>query len=145
MIAERRYTGLRLRAARLSEKLNTWLHFLLVAGVLVYLYSPLLDHLLDKDIYSRPHTHIYVAGNILPQLSQFRESDSLIDNSDQDEHDNGVICLLNIDTLLSLLLSIFIVPQTLLAPQDPLVVNLVTTYLDVSLIYLSSLDPPPNI
>jgi hypothetical protein len=111
----------------------------------VYVYSPLLDHLLDKDVYSRPHTHVHVASHILPQLSRSYERDSVLDSSGQDEDDQGIICLLNIDALLSLLFSIFITPHTPLVSQDSPGVSLVTTYLDVSLIYLSSLDPPPNI
>jgi len=110
----------------------------------MYLYSPLLDHLLDRGVYSRPHTHVHVAGNITVQLSHyFPASDFGIDNSRHDEQ--GVTCLLNIDALLFLLLSIFLAPQTSLAPQHSPGVTFVTTCLDVSLIYLSSLDPPPNI
>ena len=129
----------------IRDRLNTWLHLLLVVGVFAYLYSPLLDHLRDNSVYSRPHIHIHVAGNNLQQLAQFRESDTVVDHSDHGEKDESVICLLNIDALLSLLLSIFIVPDTLLASQDSLVTSLVATYRDVSIIYLSSLDPPPNI
>jgi hypothetical protein len=86
-----------------------------------------------------------VAGSILPQTAQSSESDSVADHSDHDEQDENVICLLEIDALLSLLLSIFIVPDTLLASQDSLSTTLVATYLDVSIIFLPSVDPPPNI
>jgi hypothetical protein len=136
---------MRLRTAPLNEKLNTWLHLLLVVGVFAYLYSPLVDHLRDSSVYSRPHTHIYVAGNILPQPAPFSETDPVAEHSDHDEQDENVICLLNIDALLSLLLSFFIVPDTLPTSQDSLGTSLVATYLDVSIIYLASVDPPPNI
>jgi hypothetical protein len=136
---------LRLRLGPIREKLHTWLQIFLIAGVLVYVYSPLLDHLLEKDVYSRPHTHFHVAGSVLPQLAQFHERDFIAGYDPHDEQDEGFICFLNVDVLLSLMLSIFIMPHPAPEPRDPLVTDLVTTYLDVSLVYLSSIDPPPNL
>lgn len=136
---------MRLRGTPLSGKLNIWLHLLLAAGVLAYVYSPLLDHVMDKGVYSRPHTHLHFAGELSQRPSHFREDHPATDHDEHDDADESVICLLNIDALLSLLLSIFILPDTPAAPQEPLVGNLDANCLDVSLVYLSSLDPPPNI
>lgn len=136
---------MRLRAAPINKNLKTWLHLLLVVGVFAYLYSPLVDHLLESPVYARTHTHVHFPGDNLLQPASFRESDGFVDHSGHDEQDESVICLLDIDALLSLLLSIFIVPDTLLASQDSLVTGLAASYLDVSIVYLSSADPPPNI
>lgn len=136
---------MRLRTARLSDKRGTWLHLLLVAGILLYVYSPFLDHWLDKDVYSRPHTHINIAAPGLAQQSLLPDATDAASHGEHGEHDDGYICLLNIDALLSLLLSIFIAPQTLISVPDTLAAELAHTYFDVTIVYLSSLDPPPTI
>lgn len=136
---------MRLHSKTARGELSRWLHLILVAGVLVYLYSPLLDHLLDKDVYARPHTHIHVAGGVPQQLQSHEGESAASGHLDHEAHEEGVLCMLNIDALLSLWLSMLIVADTLPAPQEPLAASLAATCLDVSLIYLSSLDPPPNI
>jgi hypothetical protein len=62
---------------------------------------------------------------------------------DQDKHEQeeGVLCFLDIDALLALLLAFNIALQAPLVQQLPLVFELVPFYFPVSIIYLSSLDP----
>lgn len=142
-----RAIGLRRRSVPRREQPNTWLHLLLAAGILLYLYSPFLDHWLGKDVYSRPHTHVHVADGALSQLLQLRMIDAAGDHSDHgehDEHDDGFLCLLDIDALLSLLHTFSVPSPDSVSPHNVLVGGLAPTCLDVSLIYLGSLDPPPN-
>lgn len=137
------WNGAALRVPR-RERPKAWLHILLAAGVLLYLYSPFLDHLLDRDVYLRPHTHVHVAESIIPRLAMPGSSEDSASASDHNEHDNSVLCILNIDAILSLLLT-FSGPDYLLAgPQSLLSGSLVPVCLDVSLVYLLTLNPPPN-
>jgi hypothetical protein len=115
----------------------------LVLGIFSYLYSPLLDHWLGNEVYARPHTHVHVSKDTISQFSLHHEPD-LSGNSveqEQHEHEEGVLCLLDIEALLALLLAFNIAIQAQLVQQLPLVFELVPFYFPVSIIYLSSLDP----
>jgi hypothetical protein len=118
-----------------------------VLGIFLYLYSPLLDHWLGNEVYARPHTHVHVSKEIVSQFSPYHETDSSGYSLDQaqHEHEEGVLCFLDIDALLALLLVFNIAPQAQLVQHLPLVFELAPFYFRVSIIYLSSLDPPPTI
>ena len=134
-----------LRAAPSAKKQKAWLHLLLVAGIFLYLYSPLLDHWLGNGAHSRPHTHTHVARNVILEATHFHESTSVEKLSEHGEHEEGVLCMLDIDALLALVLTFTSAPPIPLEPQQPLIIGSAPSYLGVSIIYLSSLDPPPNI
>lgn len=127
-------------------KRKTCLHLLLVMGVFLYLYSPFLDHWLGNETYARPHTHAHVFEDIVLQISPQHVTDSLGIHIDHDhQHEEGFLCFLDIDALLTLLLAFFIVPNAQFAQHPPLVFEIVYFYCQVSIIDLASLDPPPNI
>lgn len=136
---------MRLHAAPSAKKQNTCLHLLLVAGVFLYLYSPFLDHWLGNEAYARPHTHTHFSETVISQISHHSETDSSRYSAHQDQHKEGVLCFLDIDALLGLLLDFNVVPHAQHLQHLPLVFELVPFYLHVSTIYLSLLDPPPNI
>lgn len=115
-----------------------------MVGVFAYFYSPLVDHALKRTDYSRPHTHFHIADTTLSQLAQFHGRELLHDHADHDEHDDGFLCVLSIDALLSLLLAVFMVSDRTPTRQDSLVVPLGGTYLGITLVYLSPVAPPPT-
>ena len=129
------------------RKQNTCLHLFLVAGIFLYLYSPVLDHWLGNEAYPRPHTHVHISGGSISQLSLDQEPDLSGFSVDQtrQEHEEGVLCFLNIDAPLTLLLAFDMVPPVQLVQHLPLVFELVPFYFPVSIIHLSALDPPPTI
>jgi hypothetical protein len=121
-----------------GHKQRIWLHLLLVAGIFVYLYSPLLDHRLG--VYTRAHTHIHFAENMLTNMGHHHE------NGDETGlHEEGVLCLLDFASQLSILLHFDVLFVEQIVYQASLVFDAVPTYLWVSSIHLSSLDPPPRI
>ena len=122
-------------------------HLFLVLGIFLYLYSPLLDHWLGNEVHVRPHTHVHVSNDILSQLSPHHDTDSsgYSVEKDQHEHEEGVICFLDIDALSALLLAFNITLQAQPVQHLPLVFELVSFYFRVSIVYLPSLDPPPTI
>ena len=128
----------------LAKKLQTYLHLLLVMGIFLYLYSPLLEHLLGSEASARLHTHIHVSEDVISHLFPHDELDLSDDAANQDphEHEEGVLCLLDNNTVL---LAFSMIPQAQIAHRLPLVSELVPFYFPVSIIYLSSLDPPPTI
>ena len=135
------------QTALAMKKRNSCLHLLLVAGIFLYLYSPLLDHWLGNEAYARPHTHVHISDDVISQISLDQEHDLsgfLIDQTQQ-EHEEGVLCFLNIDAPLALLLAFHMAPQVQLVQHLPLVFELVPFYFPVSIIHISSLDPPPTI
>lgn len=136
---------MRLQTASFVRKQKTNLHLLLVMGVFLYLYSPFLDHWLGNEAYARPHSHARVSEEILSQISPHHEIDSSKYAVDQDQHEEGVFCFLNIDALLALLLAFIIVSNAQLGQHPPLVFKLAHSVNQVSIIHLASLDPPPNI
>lgn len=136
---------MRIQTASFVKKQKPYLHLLLVFGVLLYLYSPFLDHWFGNEIHARPHTHAHVSRDRNPQFSPHHETDSLRHSVDQDSHEEGLFCLFDIDALLALLLAFDIVPNAQLERQPTIVFKLSPIYLHVSIIYLASLDPPPNI
>jgi hypothetical protein len=116
-----------------------------VAGIFLYLYSPLLDHWLGNGTHSRPHSHTQVASRIVLEGAHSLEHTSVATTGEHGEHEEEVLCLLDIDALLALVLTVTGASPVSLEPQQPLVFGAFASYLDVSVIYLSSLDPPPNI
>lgn len=113
----------------------------------MYLYGPLLDHWLGSEVYTRPHTHVHVSKDIISQSPLHHEPDSSVYSVDKNhhEHEEGILCFLDIDALLALLLVFNIAPQAQLVQQTPLVFEMIHVYHQVSIIHLTSLDPPPNI
>ena len=136
-MTNKRNEGLGLRTASLVRKQKTCLHLLLVMGIFLYLYSPFLDHWSGNEFYARPHTHVHVSENIISQKYAV--------DHDQHEHEDGVLCFLDIDALLALLLAFDIAPQAQLVQHLPLVFELVPFYFPVSIIHLALLDPPPTV
>ena len=134
---------MRLRTGPLTSKLESWLHLILVASILLYAYAPFLDHWLDRDVYARPHTHIHLSTAAAPL--PFQQTLATEDHAGHDAHEETVFCALNIDALLSLLLFFFVVPPGPVAAPDMLAARLAPVCLDVSIVYLSTLDPPPTI
>ncbi len=132
------------RSSRRREQPKAWLHVLLAAGILLYLYSPLLDHLLHRESYSVPHIHVQVPESFLSQHTNLHGTDAVDGSSDHDQHDENVLCFLNIDALLSLLLQFTPPLQTLIGPQNLLLGGLDPVCLDVTLVYLQTFDPPPT-
>ncbi len=133
-----------LQTASFVRKQKPGLHLVLVAGVFLYLYSPFLDHWLGNEVHVRPHTHAHVSEDIFSLFSPHQETDSFGYFVDQDHHEEGLLCLFDIDALLALLLAFDILPNAQLEPQSKLVFKLSPFYIHVSIIYLALLDPPPN-
>lgn len=128
--------------SRWGKKQETGLHLLLVAAVLVYLFSPLLDHWLGNDAFARPHTHIYLSENHLP--SQFRHAEDTADgHAINDEHAEFILCLLDINAFLAIALINTGLANSLVE-KNILVFGLPLPYLPTETISLSSLDPPPQ-
>lgn len=136
---------MRLQAKQSTKKWNICLHLFLVVGVFLYLYSPFLDHWLGNGFYVRPHTHAHISEEMMSQVSLHGETDSFGVAGEHEEEEENVLCSLDIQALLSLLLPFNMVSQTQLARDSSLVMKAVSFYWEVSIIYLSSLDPPPNI
>lgn len=132
---------MRLQTISLVQKQKTWLHLLLVAGIFLYFYSPLLDHWSGNETYIRPHTHIEVT-NVSPQQ---HSDDSTAHASEHDEHDEeGVLCSLDLNALFSTVPCLSATPNFIIQSVS-LIFDLFPAYQQVSAIYLSSLDPPPRI
>ncbi|UCC53319.1 MAG: hypothetical protein JSV68_04990 [Anaerolineaceae bacterium] len=114
----------------------------------MYLYSPFLDHWLGNEAYSRPHNHVHISEDLISQFSphhDHRDTDSSVNSVDQDQHEEGILCLLDIDALLALLLASDIAPSAEPVQHPPLALELAPDSRSVSSIHLASLDPPPNI
>jgi hypothetical protein len=117
-------------------------------GIFMYLYSPFLDHWFGNEAYSRPHNHVHVSTDFVSQISphlDHRETGSSVESVDQDQHEEGILCLLDIDALLALLLAFDIAPCAEPVQHAPLALAFTPAYRSVSIIHLASLDPPPNI
>jgi hypothetical protein len=135
---------LRVKTALPVKKLKIGFHLMMVATIFLYLYSPLLDHWLGLEAYARPHTHIDVATSILTENSDPHQSHS---ENHSNGHQEGVLCLLDINALLSLALDITTDPNWFLdfVRNTSLVFDLHTPYSLVPSIHLTSLDPPPRL
>lgn len=125
----------------LRRKQKTWLHLILAVGMFVYLYSPLLDHWAGHETYARPHTHIHVE-NI---FAQYPVVETNVHVSEHGEHEEGVLCLLDINALFSVIFYFNAGESICTIQNSQLVFDLLPPYQQVSAIYLSSLDPPPRI
>ena len=129
----------------LAQKTKLGLHLFLVVGIVFYLFTPLLEHWLGYENYARPHTHIHFvdeASSTIFGLSQFEHEEHF---TEAEEHEAGFLCLLNINALFYVALN-FNAPLTACTIQNStLIFDLSLTYLQVSTIYLSSLDPPPRL
>ena len=136
---------LRRKTASFMRKQKTLLHLFLVAGLFLYLYSPLLDHWLGNESYARPHNHTHVSNEVTSQFAPHHDNDSLDHAIDQAHHEEGFLCSLDFDAHLALLLAFNVAPQASLVQHFSLFFELAPTYVPVSIIHLASLDPPPNI
>lgn len=126
------------------HKQQVWLHLLLVVGIFVYLYSPLLDHWLGS-MQTRPHTHIHITGNSVVEIVHSYE-DAATENGDGVAVlEQGVLCLLDLATQLAILLHLDDLFVEQIVYRASLVFAALPTFLWVSPIHLSSLDPPPRI
>lgn len=126
-----------------SQKSKIGLHLLLVFGVVLYLFSPLLDHWLGFENYTRPHTHIHLSENASTHLHTFGQEAG--DHMSGDAgHDDGFLCLLDINALFYVALNISVTESDCAVQNTPLIFDLSPSYLQVSTIYFSSLDPPPR-
>ena len=118
----------------LAQKQKTSLHLLLVIGVILYIYTPLLDHRLDREYYTRPHIHIHLHESFSIKATEDRFLE-------HDDHQEGILCLLDIKTLAYIIPSV----NAIFVVQDvPLVFGLTPYSITVSNIYLPLLDPPPK-
>ena len=115
---------------------------LLVFGVVLYIYSPLLDHWLDNDHYIRPHTHIHLSENILTNVSTQNHREIEGHFSENSDHEENILCMLDIKTLIYALLN---VNAVLIVENVPLIFDLFPYYMQGSTVYLPLLDPPPRI
>jgi hypothetical protein len=104
-------------------------------GIVLYVYSPLLDHWLGHKYYARPHTHIHLPENIVTLETEGHFSEN-------DDHEEDVVCVLDIEALFFIVLIVY---APLIIQNAPLIFDLFPYYLQSSTISLSSLDPPPRI
>jgi hypothetical protein len=126
----------------LMKKGRVWLQLFLIASLFLYFYSPLLDHWTGNSHYGRPHTHIPIKPNLLLKPAPESGSNGL----DDDEHEENVLCILDINALLSVVLS-NVNPAWLLdfATNASLVLDFHEVFVSAAPIFLSSSDPPPRI
>ena len=126
----------------LAQKLKSGLHLLLMIGIVLYVYSPMLDHWFGSDTYTRPHTHIHLSANILvesPAPNSFEVED---DHSENSESQEFILCSLDINTLFCVTpdANVFLIVQKI-----PLIFDLFPYLVMGSSVFLASLDPPPRI
>ncbi len=121
------------------------LQIFFVASLFLYLYSPFLDHLLGNTHYGRPHTHIALPSEL---SAESVNGDALTTdhNTDHENHEEGVLCLLDIDAL-SIILDFDVQSDLLLnfAPDASLIFNYQTADLTADPVFISSHYPPPRI
>ena len=124
------------------QKQKPALQLLLVIGIVLYVYSPMLDHWLGHDYYARPHTHIDLPGNLSTGI--FAQNQIEIDDHhpEHSEPEDYVLCLLDINTLLYAPLDDNVV---LIVQNVPLIFDIFPYLVTGSTVYLPSLDPPPRI
>ena len=123
-----------LQLASVTQKQKTPLHLLLVIGIILYVYLPLLDHWLEHEHYARPHTHIH-----LPEDTFYGKTGRLF--LEHQASEESALCLLDIKTLICVLPNVNIV----LTLQDVLLnFGLPFYQVYVAAIYLPLLDPPPR-
>ena len=134
-----------MRLALFARKMRAWLHLVLVAGIFLYLYSPLLDHWIGNDAHSRPHNHTHVALSELYETAHNHEVAVGGEHGEHKAHGDGVLCLLDIEAFLSLVYTFVDAEPFPVEPHNSLVLSAFPAYSAISVIYLSSLDPPPNI
>jgi hypothetical protein len=134
---------LTVRLARLARPGKIGLHLLLAAGILFYLYSPLLDHWLGHGAHSRPHNHVHLTHSFTLEEAHLHEAEPA-GRHDAAGEEEGVLCYLDLDLLLALVF-LFDAPHAPLAQQDSLVFASSPASAGVSLVYLTALDPPPNL
>jgi hypothetical protein len=104
-------------------------------GIVLYVYSPLLDHWLGHAHYARPHIHIHLSDNVVTVETEGH----FAENGD---HEEDVLCVLDIEALFFVVLNVYV---ALIVQNVPLIFDLFPYSLQGSPIYLSSLDPPPRI
>ena len=132
-----------MRATSLAPPGKIGLHLLLAAGILFYLYSPLLDHWLGHGAHSRPHYHVHLAHSLTADTAHLHGAGPA-GHHDAAGEEEGVLCYLDLDLLLALVF-LFDAPQAPLAQQDSLVFASSPASAGVSLVFLTALDPPPNL
>lgn len=130
------------QSAPLAQKQIFGLHLLLVMGIILYVYSPLLDHWLGAEHYVRPHTHAYLPETISTEISTLYHFDAENHLSTDGDHEENILCSLDIKTLLYVVLNVNVI---LIVQNVPLIFDIFPHYVGGSSVYLPSLDPPPRI
>ena len=102
----------------------------------------MLDHWLGHEYYSRPHTPVHLPENIFTEISTQDHAEIEHHHSGHSEHEENVLCLLDINALFFVVLDVNIV---LIMKTVPLIFDLFPYLVKGSNVYLSSLDPPPRI
>lgn len=125
------------------NKTQRWLNPLLIVGVLVYLFSPLLDHWLGHGGSARPHNHLIVAEISLLEFAQ-PGHEQLMHSVADDNHDEGVLCLLDFNLLFAAILLVTIALGQLALPRFPLSFALLLPGLAVTNVALPGHYPPPR-
>ena len=129
----------------ISKETKNGLHLFLAAVVFLYLYSPLLDHWLGFHTFARPHSHQHVDLDLLISVSTEDESSSEVDTIAHEAHEEGVLCLLDINAVpIALCFHIEANWFLSLAHDASLVFEPFTPYYLVSFVFLSSIKPPPR-
>lgn len=128
------------------KRYKTWLQIFFVANLFLYLYSPFLDHWLGNAHYGRPHTHISLHTQALAATTDHNEPATTEHQNYDEDHEEGVLCLLDVDAL-SIILDFNVQPDCLVgfAPQPSLIFDFQAAALTANPVFLSSLDPPPQI
>ncbi len=117
---------------------SIWLHLFFVAGVVLYLYSPFIDHWFGLDTQSRPHTHVAV-----PTFYQMPFDH---EHEEHVESESPFLCSLNIDAVLTLLLGFYSnTTSAVTEPQGTLSFAWDTSYITVAAVFPTVITPPPNL
>ena len=111
-------------------------------GIVLYVYSPMLDHWLGHGYYARPHTHIYLPKTISTEFSTQYHVETEDYHSENSEDEDYILCLLDINALFYVALDVNVV---LIVQNVPLIFDLFPYLVTGSTVYLPSLDPPPRI
>lgn len=123
------------RVTVFSQWSTVCLHLFLVAGIVLFVYTPFLDHSLGLGIETRQHQHV---------LLSFSAEGLSETHIEHDDHDETYLCTLNLDAVLGLILGFEFISQLDFTPQNTLSVAIAADYQRVATIFLPTIDPPPN-